>query len=157
MKAWLEDDYFIGWFLPLKRLKTWKRGGGGKERGKTFSTFPKQALVFSCLQYKSFENTVGKGEIDRNEQFLLFPQYFLPVWRTFAIFVKFKIVVCKVFQFGRVYNLSFGKGLRVFSFFTWKGPLPDCAGWPGRYFSHNSFKVLFCVMAHIFFFFLLYV
>ena len=23
----------------------------------------KQALVFTCLQYKSFENTVGKGEI----------------------------------------------------------------------------------------------
>ena len=30
------------------------------------------------LQYKSFENTVGKGEIDRNEQFLLFPQCFPP-------------------------------------------------------------------------------
>ena len=25
--------------------------------------YPKQALVFTCLQYKSFENTVGKGEI----------------------------------------------------------------------------------------------
>ena len=25
------------------------------------------------------ENTVGKGEIARNEQFLLYPQYFLPV------------------------------------------------------------------------------
>ena len=25
--------------------------------------FPKQALVFTCLQYKSSENTVGKGEI----------------------------------------------------------------------------------------------
>ena len=25
--------------------------------------FPKQALVFMCLQYRSFENTVGKGEI----------------------------------------------------------------------------------------------
>ena len=25
--------------------------------------FPKQALVFTCLKYKSFENTVGKGEI----------------------------------------------------------------------------------------------
>ena len=36
--------------------------------------FPKQALVFTRLQYKSFENTVGKGEIARNEQFLLFPQ-----------------------------------------------------------------------------------
>ena len=34
-------------------------------------------LTFTCLQYKSFENTVGKGEIARNEQFLLFPQCFL--------------------------------------------------------------------------------
>ena len=29
--------------------------------------FPKQALVFMCLQYKSFENTVGKWEIAHNE------------------------------------------------------------------------------------------
>ena len=41
--------------------------------------FPKQALVFTWLQYKSFENTVGIGEIACNKQFLLFPQYFLPV------------------------------------------------------------------------------
>ena len=40
----------------------------------------------ACLQYKSFENTVGKGEIARNEQFLLFPQCFLPIWRTFCHF-----------------------------------------------------------------------
>ena len=39
-----------------------------------------------CLQSKSFENTEGKGEIARNEQFLLFPQCFLPVWRTFCHF-----------------------------------------------------------------------
>ena len=48
--------------------------------------FPKQALVFTCLQCKSFKNTVGKGEIARNEQFLLFPQCFLPVWITFCHF-----------------------------------------------------------------------
>ena len=30
--------------------------------------FPKQDLVFTCLQNKSFENTVGKGEIALNEQ-----------------------------------------------------------------------------------------
>ena len=41
--------------------------------------FPKRALVFTCLQYKSFENTEGKGGIARNEQFLLFPQCFLSV------------------------------------------------------------------------------
>ena len=28
-------------------------------------------------QQTAFENIVGKGEIARNEQFLLFPQYFL--------------------------------------------------------------------------------
>ena len=33
-----------------------------------------------------FENTVGKVEIDRNEQFLLFPQCFLPFWRNFPRF-----------------------------------------------------------------------
>ena len=46
--------------------------------------FPKQALIFTCLQYKFFENTVRKGEIARKEQLLLFPQYFLPVWITFS-------------------------------------------------------------------------
>ena len=32
-------------------------------------------LVFTCLQLKSFENTVGKEEIARNEQFLLYPVF----------------------------------------------------------------------------------
>ena len=39
-----------------------------------------------CLQKKFSENSVGKGKIARNEQFLLFPQCFLPVWRTFFHF-----------------------------------------------------------------------
>ena len=39
-----------------------------------------------CRQYRSFENTVRKGEIARNEQFFLFPQCFLPIWRTFCQF-----------------------------------------------------------------------
>ena len=46
--------------------------------------FPKQALVFTCLHCKSFENTVGKGDIAPYEQFLLFPQYFLTFWITFS-------------------------------------------------------------------------
>ena len=51
-----------------------------------FNPFPKQALVFTCLQYKSFENTAGKGEIAHNKQFLLFAQCSLPVWKTFCQF-----------------------------------------------------------------------
>ena len=38
------------------------------------------------LGKKPFENTVGKGEIAHNEQFLLFPHCFLPVWITFCHF-----------------------------------------------------------------------
>ena len=38
------------------------------------------------LGKKPFENTLGKGEIARNEQFLLFPQCVLPVWIAFMPF-----------------------------------------------------------------------
>ena len=51
-----------------------------------FSPFPKQALVYTCLQYKSFENTVGKGEIARKEQFLLFPLVFSTRLKNFLPF-----------------------------------------------------------------------
>ena len=55
---------------------------------------------------ESFENTVGKGGIICNKQFLLFPQCFLPSGELSDIFIVFEIVVCKLFQFGRVLNLS---------------------------------------------------
>ena len=54
--------------------------------GQRLTGFPKQALVFTCLQYKSSEITVGKGEIAHNKQFLLFPQPFLPYWRPLCLF-----------------------------------------------------------------------
>ena len=56
-------------------------------------TFPKQALVFTCLQSKSFENTVGKGEIARDEQFLLSLGVFYLFGEDSAIFIEFEIVV----------------------------------------------------------------
>ena len=49
----------------------------------TFRLVAKQALGFTCLKYKSFEKTVGKGEFAHKEQFFLFPQCFPPNWRTF--------------------------------------------------------------------------
>ena len=47
------------------------------------SPSPKQALVFTCLQYKSFENSVEKGEIARKEQFLFFSTAFSTLSETF--------------------------------------------------------------------------
>ena len=58
------------------------------------------ALNEQCfLHSTSLLKTVGKGEIARNEEFLLFPQCFYPFEELSAIFFKFKIVVCKLFQF----------------------------------------------------------
>ena len=54
---------------------------------------------------------MGKGEIAHKEQFLLFPQSFLPFGELSAIFTKPEIVDCKIFQIGRVQNLSIWKGL----------------------------------------------
>ena len=62
-----------------------------------------------CLQYKSFENTVGKGEIARNEQFLLFPQFFLPFRRTFRHF--------RLTKHRHLQALSIWKGLK---FVVWE-------------------------------------
>ena len=57
----------------------------------SFNPFPKQALAFMCLQYKSFEKTVGKGEIAHKEQFHLLPIshiFFNPFWELSAIFIQ---------------------------------------------------------------------
>ena len=61
--------------------------GKGEHAGdKHCGLFKQRPLVFMWLQCKSFENTVGKGEIARNEQFLLFPQCFRPFRGTFSHF-----------------------------------------------------------------------
>ena len=70
--------------------------------------FPKQTLVFTCLQYKSFENAVRKVGVAGNKQFLLSPQHFLPLWRTFHLLNQ----VCNC----HLPTLSVWTGLR---FFKW--------------------------------------
>ena len=66
-----------------------------------------------CLKFKSFENNVGKGEIACNEQFLLFPQCFLSLWRTFLRSKNIKFVICNLFNFGRVQNLPLGMQVKL--------------------------------------------
>ena len=48
--------------------------------------FPNKPFVFMCLQYKSFENSVGKGEIAWNEKFLHFLQIFQTFQKAFQHF-----------------------------------------------------------------------
>ena len=78
-------------------------------------THSKTRPGFTYLPYNFLKNTMGKGEIARYEQFLLFPQCFLSFWENFPpLSSNFKYVVCKLFQCRRVYNLSFGKGLTLY-------------------------------------------
>ena len=51
----------------------------------TINPFPHND-TFDAPGKKPSENTVGKGEIACDEQFLLFPQCFLPIWITFCHF-----------------------------------------------------------------------
>ena len=51
-----------------------------------FNPFPNKPWFLS-LKCMSFENTMGKKDFACWEQFLLFQQLFLPVWRTFSQFV----------------------------------------------------------------------
>ena len=71
-------------------------------RVRSINSFPNKPWFITCLQYMSFENTVGKGEIAYNEQFLLFPTVFYLFEELSAIFNKTEIVICELFQFGRV-------------------------------------------------------
>ena len=57
-----------------------------------------------------FENTVGKGKIAPNEQFLLCHSVFYPLGELAAICLKPKIVVCIPFQFGKSKICSLEKG-----------------------------------------------
>ena len=66
---------------------------------------------FTYLQSESIKNTVGKGEIARNKQFLLFPQCFLSVGRTICHFHQFlncRLQTLSVWEESKICRL--GKG-----------------------------------------------
>ena len=66
-------------------------------------TLSQTSPCFHLSAIMSIEKIEGKGEIAHNEQFLLFPKcFFYLLEELSAIFIKFKIVVCKLFQSGGV-------------------------------------------------------
>ena len=64
--------------------------------------FPNKPLFLRVCSTSLLKALFGKGELARNEQFLLIPQRFLSFLRTFCHFHKLKLVVCKLFRLGRV-------------------------------------------------------
>ena len=71
-------------------------------------------MVFTCLQYRSFENTVGKEEVAPvTSNFSFAHSVFYLSEELSVIFIKFKIVVWKLFEFRRIKKMSFGRGLNL--------------------------------------------
>ena len=72
--------------------------------------FPKQALVFTCLWYMSFEKTVRKVEIARNEQFLLFPVFSTPLENPLPFSSNLKLSSANSFSLEESKISRLGKG-----------------------------------------------
>ena len=79
-----------------------------------------QAPVFTCLQHMPFENTIGKGAIASNKQFLLFALFFFFFFffLSFFLFENFllfssnlKLSFANSFSLEKSKILSVGKGL----------------------------------------------
>ena len=66
-------------------------------------------LLRMCVT--SLLKTVGKEEIARNEQFLLFPQCFLPFWRTFCHFHLIWNYHLQSLSVWKYLKFVFGKGI----------------------------------------------
>ena len=62
----------------------------------SFLPFPKQALVFMCPHYKSFKSMWEKEKFSHS---VFYPFGKLKIS---AIYIKFEVVVCKHFQYGRL-------------------------------------------------------
>ena len=74
-------------------------------------TLSQTSPCFYVSTVQSFENTVGKKEIACNQQFLTFPQCFLPIWRVAHHLHEIRNCRLQTFSVERVSNLLFRKGL----------------------------------------------
>ena len=68
---------------------------------------------FYVYAVQVLSNTVGKGEIARYEQFLLFPQCFLPTWRTMLFSPNSELWPANYFSLEESKICYLGKGLRA--------------------------------------------
>ena len=78
---------------------------------KTFNPFPNKPWFLRVCSTSLLKTLREKEKLLVTSNFSFSHSVFYPFRELSAIFIKIKIVVCKLFQFGRVYNVSFGKGL----------------------------------------------
>ena len=79
--------------------------------GMHLNPFPNKPWFLRVCSRSLLKTPWEKEKLFVTSNFSFSHSVFYPSGELSAIFIKIEIVVCKLFQFGRVKNLSFGKGL----------------------------------------------
>ena len=79
-----------------------------------FTPFPNKPWFLRVCRTSLLKTLREKEKLLVTSNFSFSHSVFCPFGGLSAIFIKFKKVVCKLFQFGRVKNLTFGKELLPF-------------------------------------------
>ena len=101
-KKYETKNYFLQIFIDLLSVAM----------KKTADLFPNKPLVLRVCNTSLLKTLWEKEKLLVTSNFSFSHiVFFFPLGKLSAIFILFKIVVCKPFQFGRVKNVWFGKGL----------------------------------------------
>ena len=105
-----------------------------------FIPFPNKPWFLRVCITRLLKTLWEKEKLLVTSNFSFSHSVFYPFEELPSIFIIFEIVVCKLFHFGRVQNLSFGKGLKkpTYSCLSWVSPV---LGWGSDEFTHVK---LFC-------------
>ena len=79
---------------------------------KFFNPFPNKPWFLRVCSRSLLKTLWEKEKLLVTSNFSFSHSVFYPFGELSAIFIKLKIVICKLFQFWRVWNLSFRKGLK---------------------------------------------
>ena len=73
--------------------------------------FPNKPWFLYVCSTSHFKTLWEKEKLLITSNFSFSHIFFYPFGKLSAIFIKFKIAICKIFQFGTVLNLTYGTGL----------------------------------------------
>ena len=78
-----------------------------------FNSFPNKPWFLRVYRTSLLKTLLEKEKLVVKSNFSFSRFVFYPFGEVYAVFVKFEIVVCKLFKFGWIHNLLFGKGLNA--------------------------------------------
>ena len=127
LKLWTVLNFFLNYFifrLHYFNFPPHRNDLHDTQNRMLFNLFPNKPWFLRVCSTSLLKTLREKEKLLVTSNFSFSHSVFYLFGELSAIFNELEIVVCKLFQFGRVQNLSFGKGLKekrmpisIFSFF----------------------------------------